>query len=206
MAYERNTLVGPVRAVVQYVYFPQITVPADTGAGFGFEVTERISMDSTLDKPHFVHRSCSRRAGDANCRLFRKGRSKIMNLVKVRVNWLNYMISSNSPEGEYLCIPGEWSIRGVVKSALICRAWVFQERPPPALTVHFMEKELSRECGELSASNVFPTVGLEKAFFDDVKDVPIRPSRPFGSLLVLYLSGLLCAWLEPAFCFRKSSF
>lgn len=39
MAYKRHTLVGPGRAVV---YFPRITVPADTGAGSGFAVTERI--------------------------------------------------------------------------------------------------------------------------------------------------------------------
>lgn len=47
---------------------------------------------------------------DANGQLFRKQRSQVVNLVKFHVDGYNSMKSSNLPESEYLCIPGERSI------------------------------------------------------------------------------------------------
>jgi hypothetical protein len=92
-------------------------------------------------------------SSDANGGLFRERRAFATNPVKVRIDWADYVA------GDFYCVADDPWDRDVVDSTLLSRGWVFQERLLSGRTVYFSRNQLLWECGELYASEVFPSGG-----------------------------------------------
>ncbi|CVK95028.1 related to tol protein [Fusarium mangiferae] len=93
-------------------------------------------------------------SSDAHGGLFRERNPAGINGVKLDLKW-----PSHDLEGEFQLVPIDPWEKAVGNSPLLKRAWVFQERLLSRGAVYFAHDMLYWECGELYASELYPTGG-----------------------------------------------
>ena len=99
------------------------------------------------------------------------------------------------PPGSYFCVNEVWE-DGIVTAPLNRRAWVFQERYLSPRILHFGACQLSWECMELEACEMFP-LGLPNAFVTNYKkNSPFRVAYSTTSPLSHNDKSLLKSWCE----------
>ncbi|CAG8953401.1 hypothetical protein HYFRA_00010149 [Hymenoscyphus fraxineus] len=123
----------------------------------------------------------------------------LCNGIKLSVNWHNDLLtaSDRTVQGEYYCIRWDPWITSVCRSPLKQRAWVFQESLLSPRTVYFASDQLYWECGELYASEVYPTGGpwdleFRERRFGTAKRIPVglQPSDD-GRFKHIYFAAFL---------------